>query len=145
MVRLNNSVLNIVNGHGVNLGGGSFLKITGDLISLTGGSVLSILNGAGINITGGSSLSISGALVRFIGTGNVINITNSICGGACPTITAGTATIPYFATGGASVPTSLNIGPNSIVGLAGNTINYSSSSAAAIVFNGAGSKIKVGQ
>src|SRR3989442_12774599 len=70
MIRLNASTLNIVNGHGINVAGGSFLKIVGDLISLANHSTLTIANGAGLFLSGGSSVSISGGAVKRIGTGH---------------------------------------------------------------------------
>jgi len=142
MIKLNASTLNIVNGHGINVAGGSFLKIVGDLISLANHSTLNIANGAGLFLSGGSSVSISGGLVNFIGAGNTINITNSLCGGPCATVVVGGLTIPYLAP---TVLTSSSLGPNTVKNLAGNTINYSSPSAAAIVLSGPNNKIKVGQ
>jgi hypothetical protein len=135
------SLLTVTNGAAVNVGGGSFLKVIGDLISLAGGSTLTIANGAALNITGGSSASISGGLINFIGTGNIVNITNTLCGSPCATVNG----IPFFATNGAAAPSGTSIGANTLKNSAGNTINFSGSSTAAIVLNGANSKVKVGQ
>jgi hypothetical protein len=141
-IRLSSSTLTVANGHAVNVAGGSFLKITGDLFSLAGGSTLIISNGAGLNIAGGSSASIGGALINFIGAGNVVNVSNNICGAACPTLNVGGTSIPYFLTGGATLA-NLSLGPNTIKGVG--TVTYSGPSAAAVVLNGATSKLTAGQ
>jgi hypothetical protein len=61
-------------------------------------------------------------------------VTNSLCGGPCPMI----AGIPVFITGGASVTLT-----NPFKNAAGNTITYSSPSAALISVSGAKSSVTV--
>jgi hypothetical protein len=78
MVTLRSSALTVANGHLVNVGGGSVLSIAGNLVSLADTSTLSILNGLLLNVTGGSSASIGKSLVSFSGSGNVLNVNNSI-------------------------------------------------------------------
>jgi hypothetical protein len=78
MVTLRSSALTVANGHLVNVAGGSVLNIAGNLVSLADTSTLSILNGLLLNVTGGSSATIGKSLVSFSGTGNVLNVSNSI-------------------------------------------------------------------
>jgi hypothetical protein len=78
MVSLNGSSLTVRSGHLVNIAGGSIVNVAGNLVSLANGSTLNILNGLLLNVSGGSSASIGRSLVSFTGTGNVINVTNSI-------------------------------------------------------------------
>jgi hypothetical protein len=78
MINLRASALAVANGHLVNVAGGSVLNIAGNLVNLTDSSTLSILNGLLLNVSGGSSASIGRSLVSFSGTGNVLNVANSI-------------------------------------------------------------------
>jgi hypothetical protein len=111
MINLRASALAVANGHLVNVAGGSVLNIAGNLVNLTDSSTLSILNGLLLNVSGGSSASIGRSLVSFSGTGNVLNVTNSI---APTSIVNG---IPV------SGPTdSFRIGANAIAGAAAGTI-----------------------
>ena len=76
LVRLTNSTMLVNSGNLVNLNGGR-LTVSGNLVALAGGSTLNILNGLLLNMLGGNA-TIGGALVSFTGTGNTINITNTI-------------------------------------------------------------------
>jgi hypothetical protein len=137
MVMLNNSHLIIANGHGTNVAGGSFLKVLGDFLRMANGSSLTISNGSALNISGGSSVSISGAFVNFVGTGNVINLTNSLCATfSCQTFNG----VRVAFANGAS-PTNVTIGANAITG-AGGVIN-ASANAAGVLLNGITSKVKI--
>jgi hypothetical protein len=78
MVTLRSSVLNVATGHLVNVGGGSVLNIAGNLVMLADASTLNIFNGLLLNVSGNSSASIGKSLVSFSGTGNVVNVNNSI-------------------------------------------------------------------
>jgi len=78
MINLNRSALTVANGHAVNVAGGSILNVAGNLVSLANGSTLNILNGLLLNVSGGSSASIGRSLVSFTGTGNLLNVNNSI-------------------------------------------------------------------
>jgi hypothetical protein len=95
--------------------------------------VLTILNGPLLSLAGGSALTINGSLLNFIGVGNTVSITNNLCGGACPLIGG----IPVFIRGGATVSIT-----NPIKNAAGNTITYSSPSAALVSVTG-GSNLTV--
>lgn len=78
MVTLRSSVLNVATGHLVNVGGGSVLNIAGSLVALADASTLNIFNGLLLNVSGNSTASIGRSLVSFSGTGNVLNVNNSI-------------------------------------------------------------------
>jgi len=78
MVNVNSSLMTVTNGHLVNVAGGSQLSVAGNLVSLSNGSTLSILNGLLLNVTGGSVATIGGSLVSFTGSGNVLNVTNTL-------------------------------------------------------------------
>ncbi len=111
MINLRASALAVANGHLVNVAGGSVLNIAGNLVNLADSSTLSILNGLLLNVSGGSSASIGRSLVSFSGTGNVLNVTNSI--------------VPTAIVNGIPVsgPTdSFRIGANAIAGAAAGTI-----------------------
>jgi hypothetical protein len=111
MINLRASAMAVANGHLVNVAGGSVLNIAGNLVNLADSSTLSILNGLLLNVSGGSSASIGRSLVSFSGTGNVLNVTNSI---------APTAIVNGIPVSG---PTdSFRIGANAIAGAAAGTI-----------------------
>jgi hypothetical protein len=111
MINLRASALAVANGNLVNVAGGSVLKIAGNLVNLADSSTLSILNGLLLNVSGGSSASIGRSLVSFSGTGNDLNVTNSI---------APTAIVSGIPVSG---PTdSFRIGANAIAGAAAGTI-----------------------
>ncbi len=131
---LNGSIMTIKSGAGLNLTGGSTAAVTADLFSLANRSVLTIMNGPLLSLAGGSTLTISGALLNFIGVGNTVSITNSLCGGACQLISG----IPVFIRGGATVSIT-----SPIKNAAGNTITYSSPSAALVSVAGGQSTLTV--
>jgi len=111
MINLRASALAVANGNLVNVAGASVLNIAGNLVNLADSSTLSILNGLLLNVSGGSSASIGRSLVSFSGTGNVLNVTNSI---------APTAIVNGIPVSG---PTdSFRIGANAIAGAAAGTI-----------------------
>jgi hypothetical protein len=111
MVTLRASAMTVARGHLVNVAGGSVLNIAGNLVSLSNGSTLSILNGLLLNVSGGSSASIGRSLVSFSGTGNVLNVNNSI---------APTAIINGIPVSGPV--DSFRIGANAIAGAGSGTI-----------------------
>jgi hypothetical protein len=78
MVSLNSSRMTVTNGHLVNVAGGSYLNLAGNLVNLSNGSTLNILNGLLLNVTGGSVANIGKSLVSFNGIGNVLNVTNNL-------------------------------------------------------------------
>jgi hypothetical protein len=134
LASLNASIMTIKNGAALNLTGGSVVSVTGDLFSLANKSVLTIMNGPLLSLAGGSSLNITGSLLNFIGVGNSVSITNHLCGGACPLIGG----IPVFIRGGATVSIT-----SPIKNAAGNTITYSSPSAALVSVTGGASNLTV--
>ena len=78
LISMNASTLNIVNGSLVNVAGGSYLNVTGNLLNMSGGSLLNLFNGQLLTVSNGSVATISGSLVSFSGSGNVINVTNTL-------------------------------------------------------------------
>lgn len=77
-------------------GGGSMTAVTTFFQDLQGTLTLT---GNALSVSGNSALTITGALLSFVGIGNTVTITNSLCAGACALI----AGIPVFITGGATV------------------------------------------
>ena len=84
LMRLDASTLSILSGHGVNVAGGSFVRVLGaDLLSLTNGSRLAIPNGNLLNITGNSAIQIVN------GTALAIHNSQVTIGGAFVNVQAG--------------------------------------------------------
>ncbi|HYS15815.1 MAG TPA: FecR family protein, partial [Candidatus Binatia bacterium] len=77
MVTISKSIVTVINGHFVNVAGGSELNVP-ILVSLADGAHLVIKNGALLNVSGGSSATIGRSIFSFTGIGNVVNVTNSI-------------------------------------------------------------------
>ncbi len=132
LARLDGSTFTVTSGAAFKVSGNSTVLVTADLFTLGNSSTLSILNGALLSLNG--SLTITGSLINFQGTGNTVNVTNSLCGGPCSRILG----IPVWNPSGAIVSLT-----SPIKNLAGNTINYSSLSAALIVVSGAKSQLTV--
>jgi hypothetical protein len=110
-----------IRGHGVSLGGSASLTVTGDLFRIAGGSTLSVTNGALLSLSGSSVLNVSGALINFVGAGNTLSISNTLCGnGGCTMI----GVLPVLVTGGGSISLS-----NPILNLTGNTLTIAPGSA----------------
>ena len=130
---LNASALAVA-GHGVSLTGGASLTVAGDLFRIANGSTLTFTNGALLSLGGGSGLSVTGALVNFIGTGNTLSISNTLCANGCTMI----GNLPVLVTGGGSISLS-----NPILNLAGNTLSIAPGSAVITVTGGA--QVKQGQ
>ena len=76
----------------------------------------------------------TGALVNFIGTGNTLSISNTLCANGCTMI----GNLPVLVTGGGSISLS-----NPILNLAGNTLSIAPGSAVITVTGGA--QVKQGQ
>lgn len=122
-MRLDRSALVVASGAALNLGGGSLLRVTGDLFSLTNGSSLQVLSGPLVSLSGGSLLNVNGSLVGFGGTGgNLVSVANNLC--PCTTIGG----LPVSLTNGALASNvtvagaikngglgSLNVAPNAAV------------------------------
>lgn len=78
-VAMDQSRLTVNNAALVNVAGASFLKGSGNLVSLSNGSTLTINNGVLLFAGGGSIVNISGALIAFSGAaGSTVNISNSL-------------------------------------------------------------------
>jgi hypothetical protein len=118
-----------IKGHALSLTGGATMSVAGDLFRIANGSTLTLTNGALLSLSGGSTLNITGALINFIGTGNMLSITNGLCGnGGCTMI----GNLPVFVSGG-----TINLGNNPILNLAGNTLQIAPGSAVISVTGGA--------
>ena len=92
-----------------------------------------------LKVTGNSVVNISGALIKFSGTGsNVVNITNTLCGGSCVPI--GGLNVKLQNDALSSNVSISNPIKNSSLG----SVNLSSSSNAAhVVVDGASSKVTI--
>ena len=77
---LDQSSITVKNGAALQLAGGSVVRVSGDLFTLSNGSRLTVLNGALVSVAGGSVLRVSGALIAFGGSGgNVVSVSNNLC------------------------------------------------------------------
>ena len=124
----------VVQGHALSLSGGARMTVGGDLFRLADRSTVTIANGALLSLSGGAILNVGGALINFIGTGNTLNITNTLCGGRCTTVGG----LPVLVTGGAT----LTLTSNPVLNLTGNFLNIAPG-AAAITLSG-GAQVKQG-
>ena len=137
LIRLDTgSVLTVTAGAVINVAGGSALRVTGDLFSVGTGSTLRALNGALLVASGSSVVNVSGALATFTGPGAALSVANTLCPGACPVVSG----IPVLFTNGASAA-NVAIGPTPIRNVGLGTVSFSSNRAAAIVVDGAASRI----
>lgn len=121
-----------IKGHGVSLSGGATMTVAGDLFRIANGSTLTLANGALLSLSGGSTLNITGALINFIGTGNTLSITNSLCSAGCSMI----GNLPVFVAGGGTISLS-----NPILNLTGNTLDIKPGAA---VISVTGAQVKQG-
>jgi hypothetical protein len=119
----------VVQGHALSLSGGARMTVAGDLFRLADRSTLTIANGALLSLSGGAIMNVGGALINFIGTGNTLNITNTLCGGGC-TMVGG---LPVLVTGGGT----LTLTTNPILNLTGNVLNIAPGAAAITISGGA--------
>ncbi|MGH7383710.1 MAG: hypothetical protein ACREKG_00925, partial [Candidatus Rokuibacteriota bacterium] len=123
-----------IKGHGVSLSGSASLAVAGDLFRIANGSTLTITDGALLSLSGTSALNVTGALVNFIGTGNTLSISNTLCGNGGCTVIGG---LPVFMAGGGTV--NLN---HPVVNLTDNTLNIAPG--AAVIAVTAGAQVKQG-
>jgi hypothetical protein len=150
LVRLNASTLTVSNGSLFNVAGGSFLNVNGSLFSLTNGSTLNITNGGLVTVAGGSVFTLTNGSLGTFGTGtNTLNLTNTaaLCSGCTLTSSIpNLAGVPVLLTNGASAANvTVNAGFTPFAGLSAiNKVNTVGASAAALVVNGATSKVKLG-
>jgi hypothetical protein len=151
MVVLDASALTVKLGSLARVNGGSFLNVTGHLARLDGGSTLNILQGGLVTISNGSVFSLTGGSLVFFGASgtNTVNLTNNapLCSG-CTLATSipNFGTTPVLLKNGA-VAGNVTVAPGFVpfAGLGGpNTVNFSGPSAAALIVDGATSKVKLG-
>ena len=140
LVALDASRLAVAMGALVNVAGGSVLNVAGDLVSLRNASTLSLLNGPLLAVSGGSWASIGGALVAFGGSGgNLLSVSNSLCGGACVLIGG----IPVALMNGATAG-NVSIGSGALKNPSLGSIKLASPSTALLSVSGANSKVTIG-
>jgi hypothetical protein len=140
LVAVDASRLAVVMGALVNVAGGSVLGVTGDLLSLRNGSIVSLLNGPLLSVSGGSLASIGGGLVAFGGSGgNLLSVSNSLCGGSCLLIGG----IPVALLNGATAG-NVSIGSGAIQNPGLGSIKLASPSTALLSVSGANSKVTIG-
>ncbi|HET9923131.1 MAG TPA: hypothetical protein VFS98_03340 [Methylomirabilota bacterium] len=70
VIALDGSRLTRNNASGVNVAGGSYLGVTGNLLSVANGSQITVSGGTLLFAAGGSVVNISRALLSFGGAGN---------------------------------------------------------------------------
>jgi hypothetical protein len=139
LVKLDGSTLTVGGGSLIRVAGGSLLRVTGDLVQLANGSTLNLSNGPLLTASGKSVVNVSGALIAFAGSGgNVVNVTNSLCSGACASFSG----IPVFFSGGAT-SSQLSIGGNPIKSSSLGTIAPSGASTALVVVDGPTTKVTI--
>lgn len=140
LAALDASRLAVAMGALVNVAGGSVLNVAGDLVSLRNASTLSLLNGPLLAVSSGSLASIGGALVAFGGSGgNLLSVSNSLCGGACIVIGG----IPVALMNGATAG-NVSIGAGAIKNPSLGAIQLASPSTALLSVSGATSKVTIG-
>ena len=140
LVAVDASRLAVAMGALVNVAGGSVLNVTGDLVSLRNGSIVSLLNGPLLSVSGGSLASIGGGLVAFGGSGgNLLSVSNSLCGGSCLLIGG----IPVALLNGATAG-NVSIGAGAIQNPGLGSIKLASPSTALLSVSGANTKVTIG-
>jgi hypothetical protein len=151
MLNVERGTLNVLNGHLVNVAGGSRLNLAGDLLRIGSGGTVNIVNGALLNVSDASVASIDGALVRFTGSGGMLNVSNSLA----PTTFLGG--VPIYVASGATANLSLGTGALSGLNLGTIWINGTKLPANAtmlpanakpgslITVQGAGGSVRVGR
>jgi hypothetical protein len=124
----------VTNASVVNVAGGSYLGVTGNLLSVANGGQISVTGGTLLFAAGGSVVNITGALLSFGGTGNTVTVSNTLC--PC-TLIGG---IPVRLSGGA-LASNVAI-TNPIQNAAGNTVSIAAG-AAALRVDGATTRVTI--
>ncbi|MBI4634800.1 MAG: FecR domain-containing protein [Candidatus Rokubacteria bacterium] len=147
LVKLDASTMSVLSGALVNVAGGSKLTATGNLLTLANGATLTISNGVLLNVTGGSFASVTGALVNFVGSGNTLNVSNSLV----PNVYLNG--IPIFKAGTTETVVVTNANPLAGLNTSGNTININGAAlptgattgvTGSLIAVGGGGTVKVG-
>jgi hypothetical protein len=134
VIALDGSRLTVTNASLVNVAGGSYLGVTGNLLSVANGGQISVTGGTLLFAAGGSVVNITGALLSFGGTGNTVTVSNTLC--PC-TLIGG---IPVRLSGGA-LASNVAI-TNPIQNAAGNTVSIAAG-AAALRVDGATTRVTI--
>ncbi len=116
VIKLSNSNLTVNNGSLFSVAGGatgangSYLNVTGNLVSLTGTSTLSILNGGLVGLSGGSVFRLTGSF-GSVGAGSTISLPTSLAGYTMDTtlgfgvaLKTGVAALSQVSTAGTFMP-----------------------------------------
>lgn len=135
VIALNGSRLTVTNASVVNVAGGSYLGVTGNLLSVANGAQLSVTNGTLLFAAGGSVVNITGALLSFGGAGSTVTVSNALCT-PCTMIGG----IPVRLSGGA-LAANVSI-TNPIQNTAGNTVSFGAGTAA-IRVDGATTRVTI--
>jgi len=140
LVAVDASRLAVAMGALVNVAGGSVLNVAGDLLSVRNGSIVSLLNGPLLSVSGGALASIGGGLVAFGGSGgNLLSVSNSLCGSSCLLIGG----IPVALLNGATAG-NVSIGTGAIQNPGLGSIKLASPSTALLSVSGANSRVTIG-
>jgi hypothetical protein len=134
VIALDGSRITVTNASLVNVAGGSYLGVTGNLLSVANGSQISVVNGTLLFAAGGSVVNISGGLLSFGGSGSTVTVSNALC--PC-TLIGG---IPVRLSGGA-LAANVSI-TNAIQNAAGNTVSIAAG-AAAVRVDGATTRVTI--
>jgi hypothetical protein len=133
VIALDGSRITVTNASLVNVAGGSYLGVTGNLLSVANGSQISVTGGTLLFVAGGSVVNISGSLLSFGGSGSTVTVSNTLC--PC-TIIGG---IPVRLSGGA-LAANVSI-TNPIKNAAGNTVSFGAG--AAVRVDGATTRVTI--
>jgi hypothetical protein len=139
LVKLDAATLNVT-GHAIRVLNGSFLTGGGHVVALAHAAKLNITSGGALFVSGDSVVKISGGLVNFSGTGNQVSISNNLT----PNVGCSTQCGPFSSSirvqNGATAG-NISISSNAIKNSSGNTFSVSG---AAIILDGANSKVIIG-
>ena len=134
VIALDGSRITVTNASLVNVAGGSYLGVTGNLLSVANGSQVSVTGGTLLFVAGGSVVNISGSLLSFGGSGSTVTVSNALC--PCTMIGG----IPVRLSGGA-LAANVSI-TNPIKNAAGNAVSVGAGSAAVRV-DGATTRVTI--
>jgi hypothetical protein len=79
VIALDGSRITVTNASLVNVAGGSYLGVSGNLLSVANGSQISVTGGTLLFVSAGSVVNISGSLLSFGGSGSTVTVSNALC------------------------------------------------------------------
>ena len=133
VIALDGSRITVTNASLVNVAGGSYLGVSGNLLSVANGSQISVTGGTLLFVSAGSVVNISGSLLSFGGSGSTVTVSNALC--PC-TIIGG---IPVRLSGGA-LAANVSI-TNPIKNPGGNIVSFGAG--AAVRVDGATTRVTI--